>query len=125
MEKILYVNACFKEGSRTNELAQHLLSRLDGQTETVNLYEEDIKPLDAELISKRDKLLRSGDTDNEFFSLARQFAAADTIVIAAPYWDLIFPAVLRVYLENVAVCSITFRYSEKGIPVGLCKAKRL
>ena len=125
MKKILYVNACFKEGSRTNELAQHLLGNLDGEIESVNLYEENIKPLDAEMLSKRDKLLESGKTDDDFLRLARQFASADIIVIAAPYWDLLFPAVLRIYLENITVCGITFRYSEKGIPVGLCKAKKL
>ena len=125
MDKILYVNACFKEGSRTNELAQHLLDRLEGDKESVNLYEENIRPLDAEMLSKRDELLKSGKTDDDFLELARQFAAADIIVIAAPYWDLLFPAVLRIYLENVTVCGLTFRYSDKGVPVGLCKAKKL
>lgn len=125
MKKILYVNACTGEGSRTNELAQHLLGSLDGHTECVNLYEEKIKPLDAELLFKRDKLLKSGKTDDDFFRLARQFASADTIVIAAPYWDLLFPAVFRIYLENITVCGITFCYSDKGIPQALCKAKNL
>lgn len=125
MNKILYINACIRDGSRTNELAQHLLGNLDGHIECVNLLEENIKPLDAEMLSKRDELLKSGKTDDDFFRLARQFASADTIVIAAPYWDLLFPAVLRIYLENIAVCSITFRYSEKGVPVGLCKADKL
>ena len=125
MKKILYINACFKEGSRTNELAQHLLKNLDGELETVNLYEENIKPLDKQTLLKRDDLLKSGQTNNDFLKLARQFASADIIVIAAPYWDLLFPAVLRIYLENITVCGITFRYSEKGIPVGLCKAEKL
>jgi FMN-dependent NADH-azoreductase len=125
MKKILYINACFKEGSRTNELAQHLLKNLDGELETVNLYEENIKPLDKQTLLKRDNLLKSGQTNNDFLKLARQFASADIIVIAAPYWDLLFPAVLRIYLENITVCGITFRYSEKGIPVGLCKAEKL
>ena len=59
------------------------------------------------------------------FCYARQFADADTVVIAAPYWDLLFPAVLRIYLENITVCGITFRYSEKGIPESLCNAEKL
>ncbi|MBQ5906117.1 MAG: NAD(P)H-dependent oxidoreductase, partial [Clostridia bacterium] len=101
------------------------LKGLDGCVECVNLYEEKIEPLNAVMLSKRDELLKEGKTDDEFFSLARQFASADTIVIAAPYWDLLFPAVLRIYLENITVGSITFRYSEKGIPVGLCKADKL
>ncbi|MBO7318717.1 MAG: NAD(P)H-dependent oxidoreductase [Clostridia bacterium] len=125
MNNILYINACCRENSRTNELAQHLLGSLSGNIQSVNLYEENIRPLDAELLSKRDKLLKSGKTDDDFFSLARQFASADTIVIAAPYWDLMFPSILKVYLENITVCGVTFCYSDKGIPQSLCKAKNL
>lgn len=125
MKKILYINACARENSRTSELAQHLLSKLDGNVECIDLYEEKIKPLDAVSLSERDELLKAGKTDDDFFHLARQFASADTIVIAAPYWDLLFPAVVRIYLENITVGSITFRYSEKGVPVGLCKADKL
>lgn len=125
MNKILYVNACFRDGSRTNELAQYLLGSLNGQIQSVNLFDENIEPLDECMLKKRDALLKAGDTENDLFSMARQFACADIVVISAPYWDLLFPAVLRIYLENITVCGITFRYSEKGIPVGLCKAKKL
>ena len=125
MNKILYINACCRDNSRTDELAQHLLESLDGQVQSVNLYEENIVPIDAEMLAQRDSLLKNGKTDDEMFLLANQFAAADTIVISAPYWDLLFPAVLRVYLEHITICGITFRYSEKGIPEGLCKAEKL
>jgi FMN-dependent NADH-azoreductase len=125
MENILYINACCRENSRTNELAQHLLDSLSGDIKAIDLYKENICPIDAQLLSKRDDLLKKGMTDDTMFSLAKQFAAADTIVIAAPYWDLMFPSVLKVYLENITVCDVTFRYSEKGIPQSLCKAKNL
>ena len=125
MNKILYINACTREVSRTNELAQHLLCNLDGQVQTVNLYEENINPLDAQLLLRRNNLLDNGKTEDELFSFAKQFASADTIVISAPYWDLMFPSILKVYLENITVCGITFRYSQKGMPQSLCKAKKL
>ena len=125
MKNILYINACCRENSRTNELAQYLLRSLDGQVHTVNLFEENIVPMDADLLSKRDSLLKNDMSDDEMFSLAKQFASADTIVIAAPYWDLMFPSILKVYLENITVCGITFRYSDMGIPQSLCKAKKL
>ena len=125
MKKILYINACCRENSRTEELAEHLLDNLSGNVQTVNLYEENISSIDAELLAKRDSLLKNGMTDDEMFSLAKQFATADTIVIAAPYWDLMFPSVLKVYLENITVCGITFCYSDRGIPQSLCKAKEL
>ena len=37
---------------------------------------------------------------------------ADEIVIGAPYWDLSFPAALKVYIEHVSVCDIAFHYTE-------------
>ena len=39
---------------------------------------------------------------------------ADTVVIAAPFWDLSFPAILKKYIEAVTVAGITFRYSDQG-----------
>ena len=125
MNKILHINACCRDNSRTDELTQHLLESLDGQVQSVNLYEENIVPIDAEMLAQRDSLLKNGKTDDKMFLPANQFVTADTIVISAPYWDLLFPAVLRIYLEHITVCGITFRYSEKGIPEGLCKAKKL
>ena len=59
------------------------------------------------------------------FEYARQFSEADEIVIAAPFWDLSFPAVLKAYLEKINVSGITFRYTSEGMPEGLCKAKKL
>lgn len=125
MKKILYINACCRENSRTNELAQCLIGKLNGQVRVVDLFSNTISPLDAQLLSKRDRLLENGKTDDEMFVLAKQFASADTVVIAAPYWDLMFPSILKVYFENITVCGITFRYSEKGIPQSLCKAENL
>jgi len=57
--------------------------------------------------------------------MAHQFAEAGTIVIAAPYWDLSFPASLKQYLEIINVVGITFKYSKEGVPTGLCNAKKI
>ena len=125
MKNILYINACCRENSLTNELAQQLLGGLKGDIKTVDLFYLNISPLNMQTLAKRDGLLKEGKTDDESFILAKEFASADTIVIAAPYWDLMFPSVLKVYLENITVCGITFRYSDKGIPRSLCKAEDL
>ena len=45
-------------------------------------------------------------------------------MIAAPFWDLSFPAKLKIYLEQITVSGITFQY-RNGRPTGLCRAKRL
>ena len=44
--------------------------------------------------------MKAGALDDPLLDYARQFARADQILIAAPCWDLSFPAVLRAYLER-------------------------
>ena len=125
MEKILFINACVRPFSRTLSLAKHVLSKLSGDIEEVKLYNEQLLPLGLEEMELRDKSVKSKDFSNSLFNHAKQFANANTIVIAAPYWDLSFPAVLKSYFENITVNGLTFAYGEKGIPYGLCKAKKL
>lgn len=122
---ILFVNGCVREHSRTLELAQAVLAKETETIEEVRLYPDGPEGLDAEKLALRDELLAKGDLDHPMLRWANQFAAADAIVIAAPYWDLAFPAKVRAYLEEVTVSGITFRYGENGIPQGLCRAKRL
>ena len=122
--KRLFINACVREESRTLELAKCLLDRLGGEVTQINLGEENIEPLREESLKKRNELLSGNRFGDEMFSYARTFAAADEIVIAAPFYDLSFPALVKIYLENVTVSGITFTY-ENGVPKGLCHAKKL
>lgn len=123
--KILYINACVRENSRTNELSQYFLSKVQGEIEEINLNIQNILPLNREALNKRENLIAEKNYDDSIFDYAKQFSKADVIVIGAPYWDLSFPALLKAYLENINVLGITFSYSEKGYPVSLCNAKKL
>lgn len=121
---ILFINACVREGSRTLVLAKDVMKDLCGAIVEVDLNQEAIQPLGREQLEKREQLIRSGMTDDPMFRYAKQFAVADEIVIAAPFWDLSFPAMLKIYLEQITVSGITFTY-KSGRPEGLCRAKRL
>ena len=125
MEQILFINACPREGSRTLELARHLLTKLDGTVEELALFEENLLPLNGKTLALRDKMTANQNFDHPIFKYARQFAKADVIVLAAPFWDLSFPSALKIWLEYVMAKEITFRYTEEGFPCGLCKAKKL
>ena len=125
MDKILFINACVRPCSRTLELAKTLLQRLKGEVLEVRLQEMPMAALDLNGLEKRDQAAQKNDFSDPVFTAAKQFAAADIIVIAAPYWDLMFPATLKTYLENITISGITFRYSEQGRPESLCKAKAL
>ena len=125
MEQILFINACPREGSRTLELARHLLSKMEGSVEELTIFEENLLPLNGKTLALRDKMTANQNFDHPIFKYAKQFAKADVIVLAAPFWDLSFPSAVKIWLEYVMAKEITFRYTEEGFPCGLCKAKKL
>ena len=122
---ILFINSCVRAESRTLRLAQALLDRLDGSVTEVRTAQMRLPTADEDFLRRRDSLIAEGRLDDPVFEAARQFAEADVIVIAAPYWDLSFPASLKQYLEQINVVGVTFRYTPEGVPEGLCRAKKL
>lgn len=125
MDRILFINACVRPESRTYVLAKQVLERMEGEVEEVNLEQEGILPLDRRRLEERDICVRQKDFTNPMFRYALQFANADVVVIAAPYWDLSFPASMKIYFEAVTVDGLTFMYSPEGNAMGLCRAKKI
>ena len=135
MKTILFVNSCLnQESSRTQRLADAVLDKMleeaaaageQAQVEELSLVDAGIEGLDEETLAFRSERSAAKDFTHELFAPARQFREADEVVIAAPYWDLSFPAMLKSYIEQLCVNGLTFSYSEEGIPVGHCLAKRL
>ena len=123
--KTLIIDACTSDKSRTRKLANYLWEKLDGNVDVIRLHEEKIYSLNETLIKKRDEATANNDFSDGMFKFAKQFLKAENIIVAAPYWDLSFPAVLKQYIETINVCGLTFRYSETGKPESLGKAKRL
>ncbi len=120
----LYVNCCPREKSRTDELARVLLKHFDSYEE-VYLPELGLKPMDRDRLAQRTEMIANGDYSDPMFDLAHRFASAENIILAAPYWDLSFPAELKIFVENIYVTGIVSKYGPDGRPVGLCKAHDL
>ena len=131
MENLLFINACVRgERSRTLKLARRFLEGYQkAHPDTVitqrDLCAQRLQPQYPEVLAERDELWSAGKLDQPMFEPARQFAAADKIVVAAPFWDLCFPAVLKIYLERISVTDVTFGYDDQGAMVGLCRASKL
>ena len=130
MKKLLFIDACVNRGiSRTEQLAQALLKEMNQngeyEIETLNLEDEDLKLFTGKESALRESLTRAGNFEGPLVTYAKQFAAADRIVVAAPYWDFSFPARMKCYLEQICVTGLTFTFSSKGIPGGLCHADSL
>ena len=131
MENLLFINACVRgEHSRTLKLARRFLEGYQkAHPDTVitqrDLCAQRLLPQYPEVLAERDELWAAGKLDQPMFEPAREFAAADKIVVAAPFWDLCFPAVLKIYLERISVTDVTFGYDDQGAMVGLCRASKL
>lgn len=125
MGKILFINGCIRPESRTLILAKHLLSKLAGEIEEVNLEREAIPALTGDTLKYRGDLLAAGKFDDPMLRYARQFKEADTLVIAAPYYDLSFSSNLKNYLEAVACVGLTFYYDENEVAQTHTKARKL
>ena len=122
---ILFVNACPRTCSNTKILAEYLLSKLQGNVQERNLTQAALSPLTEQRVEQRTNLISKGDFSHPLFALAKEFAAANKIVIAAPLWDLSFPSLLKIYIEHINALGVTFGYQADGNPYGLCKAQKL
>ena len=128
--KLLFVNCCISqrgENSRTKALVDAFLTAFQASHSDAELEEVTpetllaLKPFDAEMLNARDALAKAGSFDAPVYALARQFRAADAVVVAAPFWDLSYPAALRTYIEYISAVGLTYHYEEDGCHGG-CEA---
>ena len=127
---LLYIDACPRgEGvSRTRLVADAFFDAFGQRHSTVPILRHDLNamgllPIDRDTLATREALIDAGDFSGPLFNPGQAFAKANGIVIAAPYWDLMFPAMLKTYIEHIFIRELTFRY-EDDQPMGLCRAKR-
>jgi len=130
MTGVLFIDCCIRgEQSRTRMLAEGFLAALaersDIQIERLTLMDEPLVPFQNGFFWQRERLLEAGELGHPRFRYAHQFQRADRIVIAAPFWDLSFPALLKVYIENLCVQGITFDCDETNGTYGVCRAKKM
>lgn len=130
MEKILYINSSPKEhnNSRTLTITDAFINKYKSLHECTitekKLYEENLYFYNLEKLKIRDKLEAEHNYDSDIFNLAKEFADADKIVVAAPFWDMSFPAILKAYIEHICVCGITFKCCGNNL-VGMAKATKM
>jgi FMN-dependent NADH-azoreductase len=129
MKTLLYVHANPKPKgtSRTLRIShafveEYKKSHPDDNVIELDLYKENIGFLSYESVLMHDVKPGEG-RDHPQLKYAYQFLEADRVVIAAPFWNLSFPAIIKAYLDYVTVSGITFKYTSQG-PVGLCQDKK-
>jgi len=129
MSKLLYIHANVKPigESRTLRISESFIeaykaSHPEDEVIDLDLYKENIGFLDATFVE-----MHGGNSEltrkDPLLKYAYQFLDSDKIVIAAPFWNLSFPAIIKAYLDYIMVSGITFKYTSQG-PVGQCQGKK-
>ena len=123
--RVLFVNSCPRGyKSRTLRLAVTFLNSLeDAEIIEHDLNTMGLQSIDKATLAKREQLCCDHAWNDPFLAPAVEFQQADLVVIAAPYWDLSFPSILKTWVEHMWVRNLTFHYDETGC-VGHCQAKR-
>lgn len=134
--KVLYINSNPKplDQSFGLRLGRHFLNELSNQNEkieieTVNLYEENIPLIDADVLDAWGKLAAGIELSpsqvektTRMGEILEQFLSADMYVFNTPMWNLSYPPMLKAYIDNVVMAGKTFKYTENG-PQGLLGEK--
>ncbi|MGZ9817675.1 FMN-dependent NADH-azoreductase [Peribacillus simplex] len=141
MAKVLFITANPNDENHSVSMAAgkafietYKETNLTDEIVTVDLFKEEIPNLDADVFSGWGKLRAGQQMDalstEELAKVSRlneildQFISADKMIFVTPLWNFSFPAVVKAYIDAVAVPGKTFKYTEKG-SVGLLQGKKV
>ncbi len=121
MARLLYIKANPKlsEQSLTYCLSDAFIQAYQqahplDEVEVLDLYQTMMPIMDYERLARYNQ-----GVETEIKQVAEQFKSYDKCVIAAPVWNHSFPAMLKVYLDNIIYRQVTFTYQD-GKLLGLC-----
>ena len=122
MKKLFYIDACLRDGSNTKKIAEAVISELSKRYDikTIRLSDHNFPVVNNDILNDRN----NGYVPEDYVEIARKIAAAERLVIAAPFWDMSFPSALKVFFENMSLFNVTFGSNEKEC-YGLCKAEKV
>ena len=123
MKKMIVIDSCMRAESRTKLILDAAVAELSKryEVEIIDVNSLGLPPLDkVTYVDQRE----NGNVPSLAIELARKVATCDRLVVAAPFWDMSFPAILKSFFENISLFDITF--TDNGTTcVGLCKCEKV
>ena len=123
MKKLVVIDACIRgEESRTRRMAEPILETLAKRYEITrfDLTKMPMEPLTPATYAER----VAGKVPEWAMEAAKTVAEADRLVVVAPFWDMSFPAVVKVFFEHISLFDVTFTDNGRSC-VGLCKCEKV
>jgi len=119
MEKILFINSCYNyEKSRTLYLSNKLFKKFDIDSkfdfEEIRLKDLHLLPLSEEKLKLRFDLANKHLFDMDMLTYSKKILSADIVVIAAPFYDFSYPAILKLFIENISMPNLMYNYTNEG-----------
>lgn len=129
--KILVIDSSISTNSMTRKILSMTLEKIKekGYGDSLDTLKLDecanaIRPLDSASLKKRSDLIKRGDYSDPIFDFAKKLREADLLLVAAPFYDLSVPALLKCFVEMSMIDGLTF--IDRGDHAeGLLKAKKL
>ena len=123
--KALIIDATIRENSRTKRLLDYFLSHhKDYEIKHLKLIDLDLKPLDYDMLIKRDNVIKNKDFNNPILSLAKEVKEADILIYVTPFYDLSFSSLIKLFIENVNIADYVFHYDSLGNCISDCKSTK-
>ena len=130
MSKVLYIKANIKNEGESmtfkvsdSFVVEYMKNNPQDEVIVLDLYKEKIDFLRPEDLGVVFGPKNEDSKKHPVLKYAYQFAEADKYIIAAPMWNLSFPAILKAYLDYISVTGITFKYTHEGA-VGLLEHQK-
>lgn len=139
-KKLLYISANSKPEylSSCKTVARTFINKFldkhkDFKVEEVDLYKDHIPRLEYQYFEDRNCIIKekaakdlpqkSQDEIKRIRDLCEQFQSANMYVIAAPMWNLSFPAPLKEYIDCIVQVGMTVTFEKGKKPQGLLNDK--
>lgn len=132
MKKLLYITANSKPEcmSTSKTVGRDFVNRFltkntDYVVEELDLYSENIPEVNYKIFTGRAELVSGPQYDalsendknsvNRINDLCNQFLSADTYVIAAPMWNVSYPAILKRYIDCIIINDRVISVSQEDV----------
>lgn len=112
MKNIVYLNCCIrKEESRTLKIATPIIEKIKEKHNVteINLYDMELIPYNSDEYAKK----VNGEYNSKYYEYSKLIANCDGLIIASPFWDMSFPAQLKVFLEGISLFDVMFVSDDK------------
>lgn len=133
MAKVLYITANPKPiaesfALRTGQafINAYRETHPQDEVEHIDLFKIRVPVIDAVTFSAWDKLekkKRLTDIEqskiNGMNAIVDQFVSGDKYVFVTSFWNFLFPPVVKAYVDAICVAGKTFKYTDRGLSVGL------